>query len=45
MMVEFWMGKGEMGDDDLIKMEVMSGYEKPGVPFSPFRFEDQAGVK
>jgi len=28
MTVEFWMGKGEMGDDDLIEMEDMSRYEK-----------------
>jgi hypothetical protein len=31
MMVELWMRKREMGDEDENNMEDMSGYEKSGV--------------
>jgi len=31
MMVEWWMRKREMGDEDENDMEATSGYEKSGV--------------
>jgi len=44
MMVELWMRKREMGDEDEKDMEDMSGYEKSGVRLAWLGLEDLISV-
>jgi len=44
MMVELWMRKSEMGDEDENDMEDMSSYEISGVRLAWLSLEDVASV-
>ena len=44
MMVEMWMRKREMGDEDENDVEDTSGYEKSGVRLAWVRCEDLVSV-
>jgi len=44
MMVELWMRKRKMGDDDENDMEGMSRYEKSGVPLASLGSDDLVSV-